>query len=284
MKLHHIVPLFAFLFLNCTLVLAAPPTQPVPPLSEIEKSLLKQINDITRTANITAKVPTQELPKEAANKTPFSVHVVNGLATISGVTQSEMEAVKIIAAVLTTPHIVRADFTHLLDKNNRPLSADVLLSGTILAILVNQTIFPSVNQVADLPITVSASSGMVELIGKVNDKDAVLLIATVLTTDGVKDVGLGGLTQINGTPLSNDIITSARVTAALYNAHLYGDLESVSKMPVTVYTNGGIVFLDGTVDTQPIMANSINTARRVPGVQRVISRMYVKFSPVSITI
>lgn len=137
------------------------------------------------------------------------------------------------------------------------------------------------NTVSSLNVSVSAVNGIVILQGNVTvDSDASEFIALAFSIPGVLDIDTSHFTA-NNQPLSINLILSAKVRGAIVRGKAFGD-ATIDHLPINIYTNNGIVYLSGMVDSTAQMIYAIKLAQAVPGVPRVISMLNVKAGAVTL--
>ncbi|MBV9575710.1 MAG: BON domain-containing protein [Gammaproteobacteria bacterium] len=132
-------------------------------------------------------------------------------------------------------------------------------------------------------IKVSTQNGIVSLSGTVDTLDqAKLLVHNVALFEGVKDVFTNDISVKENSPtLADDLITE-KVRSALIREKIFKNVEDVSKIPIDIQTNNGIVYLRGVVDSQDQMTQVIQLIQRMRSVPRVISLLQIRTGTTSL--
>jgi osmotically-inducible protein OsmY len=128
-----------------------------------------------------------------------------------------------------------------------------------------------------ISITVMVKDGIAFLLGGVaTPLQAYTAVIIADSADGVNDVDISRLSIANG-QLTYFQVVDATVIGTLIRLKVFGDNVDVNNFPIRVQTDYGITYLDGTVDYRNQLNKCVNISRRVKGVQRVISRLNVRY-------
>ena len=139
-----------------------------------------------------------------------------------------------------------------------------------------QSQFAADKTTSDLNVKVSSKAGVVMLKGKINtDAEADKLIQIAESTQGVKDVNTSQLMVKESKHSMSDTAITAKVKGLYVRDKLFGD-KDISMMGVNVETINGIVYLTGTVETQPQADNAVKLAKSIHDVKKVESKLDVK--------
>lgn len=128
-----------------------------------------------------------------------------------------------------------------------------------------------------IEIEISSITGkrIISVAGSVNDiKTAYRVIVLARIQPGMDGVEYYKLT-VNNKPLSPDNIICVSIMIQ-YMLQIYPELKDVSKMPITVTSYNGLVFLDGMVNNYDSLVKAIQIAENTPNVQRVVSRLDIR--------
>lgn len=136
-----------------------------------------------------------------------------------------------------------------------------------------------------LRLTIINQGGIISLEGVVSfQEEAIRAIEIVMSTPGVVDINVNKLLVAQPKPSLGDEVISAKVRGTYVRLQIFGsEVKDTTDLPIEVRTNNGITFLLGFVANRAQLAALINTARRVSGVQRVISELVIRATTESTT-
>ncbi len=151
----------------------------------------------------------------------------------------------------------------------KPIITDTNITSTVQAEINKDPILKNYN------LGVETKNHIVKLAGQVDtEKQAEKSVAIASSIEGVRDVNTSDLKiKDSKTPIVDSYITS-KIYGKLIRDKIFSDYN-VALTRISIETKNGVVYLNGTVDSDALNKRIIKLAKETNGVKKIVNDLHV---------